>query len=298
MDGVFVVDKPLGPTSHDVVTEVRRLIAIRRIGHTGTLDPLATGVLPLVVGRATRLAPLFSDTVKEYVADVRFGISTVTYDADPKVLKGQRPPAEPPGLSRARIEDAVLHFLGTGMQVPPAFSAKKIAGVPAYKRARRNEPVTLPPVSVTVHSITLEHYVGGLARIRLSCSAGFYVRTFAHELGRLVGCGAHLEALRRTRAGDFTLGEAVGLDELKRAGTASVRHLIPMERLLLNLPGVVLNDRGAERASHGSTLAATDICSSGVGAEGQLRLLGPSGALLGIAEARANGLLHPVIVLV
>jgi tRNA pseudouridine55 synthase len=306
MDGVLVVDKPQGPTSHDIVTAVRRLTGIKRIGHTGTLDPLATGVLPLVVGRATRLASLLAGTVKGYLADVRFGAATATYDADSRFATDpdsgrfvmiEPPPPEPEGLSRERVQDALLEFSGTHSQVPPAYSAKKIAGLRAYARARRNEPVAPRPVDVTVYTIALEDYASGLARIRLLCSAGFYVRTFAHDLGQRLGCGAHLEGLRRTRAGDFTLDDAVGLERLDREGV--VGRLVPLERLLPDLPAVILDDDGVRRASHGNTVGPADRRG---GSErlhaNQVRLLDRGGALLGIARTGENGLLHPVIVLV
>ena len=299
MDGVLVVDKPLGPTSHDVVARVRRLTGVKRIGHTGTLDPLATGVLPLVVGRATRLASLLSSTAKAYVADVRFGAATRTYDADARFGGSGVVPPEPEGLTRQLIEDALPAFSGVIRQTPPPFSAKKIEGVPAYKRARRNEDVSPAPVEVTVHAITLERYSDGLARIRLLTSAGFYVRTFAHDLGQRLGCGAHLAGLRRTRAGDFTLEEAVTLERLEHERESAAVHLVPLERLLPDLPGVRLTDRGARRASHGNTLAPGDVAGAvETWRGGRARLLDSAGRLLGIAESADNGLLHPVIVLV
>jgi tRNA pseudouridine55 synthase len=309
MNGVLVADKPLGPTSHDVVARVRRALGLRRVGHTGTLDPLATGVLPLVVGRATRLAALLSGAAKEYVAHVRFGAATPTYDADSRTIRDPvtgapvalaPPPPEPAGLTRAAVEAAVDQFRGTHWQVPPAYSAKKIDGVAAYKRARRNESMVPRPVSVTVHALDVEGYEAGLARIRLSTSAGFYVRSFAHELGQQLGCGGHLEALRRHRAGDFTLADAVPLETVEREGQDAVSHLIPLERLLLHLPAIVLTERGARRASHGNALVADDLTAGQqeIGAKGPQRLLDGSGALLGIAEPLENGALHPVIVLV
>jgi tRNA pseudouridine55 synthase len=316
MNGVLVVDKPAGPTSHDVVARVRRLIGIRRIGHTGTLDPLATGVLPLVVGRATRLASLLSGADKEYVASVRFGAVTDTYDADPWVTADaptgtsfmrSPPPYEPPGVSEAAIAAVLPEFLGEGWQVPPPFSAKKVEGVRAYTRARRQEQVAMRPVRVTVHRAHLEAYAGGLARIRLVCSAGFYVRSFAHDLGQRLGCGAYLEGLRRTRAGDFTLEQAVSLSSLEGEGTLAAARLIPMPQLLPAIPAVVLNERGARRASHGNSLGADDV-TEGVlplseplpdGAPGsRIKLLDGTGALIGIGEVRAGGILHPVVVLV
>lgn len=326
MSGVLVVDKPLGPTSHDVVARVRRAVRERKIGHTGTLDPLATGVLPLVVGRATRLASLLSGSTKEYVASVRFGAATATYDAESL----EAPPPEPPGLSAAVIEPALARFRGTHLQTPPPYSAKKIEGVAAYKRARSNEPVTPRPVQVSVHDIVLEEYTDGLARIRLSTSAGFYVRSFAHDLGQALGCGAHLAGLQRTRAGDFTLADAVPLERIEQEPGIARSALIPLERLVPELPGVVLTAHGARRASHGNALTRADIMrpaddGAGGSASGserrpidtspavpragereagsggdavRVRLLDGEGALLAIAEARENGLLHPVIVLV
>ena len=307
MNGVLVIDKPPGPTSHDVVARVRRAIGIRKIGHTGTLDPLATGVLPLVVGRATRLASLLTSTQKEYVASVRFGEATPTYDAEPRmtrdpatgmpVLAGA-PPPEPAGLTRERVEEALTRFRGTAWQVPPVYSAKKIRGVAAHRRTRANEAVAPRPVSVTIYGLDLESYQSGLARVRLTTSAGYYVRSFAHDLGQVLGCGAHLEGLRRERSGDFSLADAVSLEAIEAAGVGAVRHLSPPEQLLSHLQGLGLTERGVRRASHGNVLAPEDV----EGGPGQLnggpfRLLDGSGALVGIAERREPGLLHPVLVL-
>ena len=307
MDGVLVVDKPQGPTSHDVVAAVRRITHIRRIGHTGTLDPLASGVLPLVVGRATRLAALLSGSIKGYLADVRFGASTATYDAEPRFARdpgGNRfvmvepPPAEPVGLTRLRVQEALADFSGTYDQVPPRYSAKKIEGVRAYKRARRDETAVPQPAQVTAYAVMLEHYAAGLARIRLLCSPGFYVRSLAHDLGQRLGCGAYLEALRRTRSGDFTLSQAVRLEDLDREGPSPPK-LIPLDALLPGLPGATLNERGMKRASHGNTLGPGDLAALRGGTNSvDVRLLDRAGTLLGIAKRGENGLLHPFIVLV
>jgi tRNA pseudouridine55 synthase len=307
MHGVLVIDKPPGPTSHDVVARARRVLDTRRIGHTGTLDPLATGVLPLVIGRATRLASLMSGTTKEYLADVRFGLATPTYDADARMLRDPEtgrpaglaaPPPEPEGLSAAVIEAQLANFRGSSLQTPPAFSAKKIEGVAAYKRARRNEPVAPKPVTVTAHAVTLETYEGGLARIRLSTSAGYYVRSFAHDLGQAIGCGAHLEALRRVRSGEFALDRAVTFEALQAEGFDPAASLIPLDRVLLDVPGVVVTDRGRRLTSHGNSLSPEDFSGTPAASDtGPTRLLDGSGALLGIAEPAGHGLLHPVIVL-
>jgi tRNA pseudouridine55 synthase len=315
MDGVLVIDKPCGPTSHDVVARVRRLTGVRRIGHTGTLDPLATGVLPLVIGRATRLASMLSGAVKEYEADVRFGASTPTYDAEARMVRDPLtreatvelpPPPEPPGLTAGAIEAALADFRGAFWQVPPPFSAKKTDGIPAYKRARRDEAVAPRPVSVTVEQLSLASYAHGVGRLRVTCSAGFYVRSLAHDLGLRLGCGAHLERLRRTRAGEFSLAESVPLGVAEAEGAGVARRLLPLESLLPDLPGAVLTERGVVRAAHGNTVGPAELFPSGPRPRGPIsdtraqryRLLGPSGALIGIAEVTPAGLLHPVVVLV
>ena len=308
MNGVLVVDKPGGPTSHDVVARARRALGISRIGHTGTLDPLATGVLPLVVGRATRLAQFLSGEEKEYDAGIRLGYSTPTYDADERLFAdpltgehvlSQPPPPAPAGIDGGQIEAALGRFTGTYFQSPPPFSAKKIGGTPAYKLARRNQPVDIRPVEVTVSALRLEGYDNGLARVRVACSAGFYVRSLAHDLGELLGCGAHLETLRRTRAGDFTLSHAVALGDVERMGIEAAARMIPMSSLLPLLPPVVVNEEGARRAAHGNALAPGDLAQNApAGVAPRVRVLDAQGTLLGIAEQASGGLLHPVVVLV
>jgi len=312
LDGVLVVDKPAGPTSHDVVAVLRRAIGIDRIGHTGTLDPLATGVLPLVVGRATRLASFLSSGEKEYIAKVRFGASTPTYDAESveagselAVPDERSTTVVQPPRNREAVEALLPVFLGTYLQTPPPFSAKKISGTPAYKLARKQKPVEVTPVEVTVRELELRGYTGGLAELRIVCSSGFYVRSLAHELGQRAGCGAFLEGLQRTRAGDFTLRDAVPLAAVIAEGLAARARLLPMERLLSDLPCVVLNAEGVRRTGHGNALRPQDF-GSGTAATwspgGRVRLLDASGALLGLAvpldpRAGQEGLLQPVIVL-
>jgi tRNA pseudouridine55 synthase len=313
MNGVLVIDKPAGPTSHDVVAVVRRAIGIARVGHTGTLDPLATGVLPLVIGRATRLASFMSGADKEYVAKIRFGLATETYDAEGRSgdSRAGRTPESVAAVARldeAAISDALLAFKGRYLQTPPTFSAKKIGGTPAYKLARKRHPVEVKPVEVTVRQIELCSYADGLAEVLLVCSSGFYVRSLAHDLGQRLGCGAYLEGLRRTRVGELTLNDAVPLEAVAVEGVAVVKQrLIPMGRLLTHLPAVVVSDLGAKRTGHGSALGPEDLQgafpevggASGEGsAERRLRLLDRAGALLGLAERRGDGLLHPVVVLV
>jgi tRNA pseudouridine55 synthase len=297
MHGVLVVDKPSGPTSHDVVSAVRRAAGIDRAGHTGTLDPLASGVLPLVVGRATRLAPFFTSSDKEYIALVRFGATTATYDAE-RIGESERPQAVV-SLDEAKVREALVPFVGTYLQTPPPFSAKKIGGTPAYKLARREKPVKLDPVEVTVRELELRRLENGLAELRVVCSTGFYVRSLAHDLGQRLGCGAYLEGLRRTRAGDFVIAQATPLDVLCAEGREACARIIPPERLLNDLPAVVLNAGGVRKASHGNEIGRLDVMSGTSDASaGPVRLLDPDGGLLAIAFARDGGLLHPAVVLV
>jgi tRNA pseudouridine55 synthase len=301
LNGVLIIDKPAGPTSHDVVARVRRALRTRRIGHTGTLDPLATGVLPLVIGRATRLASLLSGAEKEYDAGVRLGAATDTYDAADRI----GPPPEPPaGIDAGQIDRALARFRGGFDQFPPSYSAKKIGGVAAYTLARRQTPVQPKAVRVTVAHLSLESYERGLVRLRVAASAGFYVRSLAHDLGKELGCGAYLETLRRVRSGAFQEDGAIPLDAVDVAGAEAAQWIVPIERLLPHVPAVVLNERGARRAAHGNELGPEDLVEppslsvAGAASGARWRLVDGGGMLLGIAESRPGGVLHPVIVLV
>jgi tRNA pseudouridine55 synthase len=299
MDGVLVIDKPAGPTSHDVVARARRALGEKRIGHTGTLDPLATGVLPLVIGRATRLASLLSSTEKEYDAGIRLGTSTDTYDAAGVVTGGTGPEAVT--VDRGRVEEALAGFRGRFEQMPPPFSAKKVAGVAAYKLARQRKPTGLSAVAVMVHELSLLGLEDGLLRVRLVTSAGFYVRSLAHDLGVRLGCGAHLERLRRTRAGSFGVEQAVELEDLDRDARAAEGRMILLEALVPELAAVRVNARGVTRVSHGNFLSPEDLSEMGPGplpAGVRVRVVDAAGRLLAIADAGADGVLRPSIVLV
>lgn len=299
LNGVLVVDKPSGPTSHDVVARVRRAIGEKRIGHTGTLDPLATGVLALVIGRATRLAQFLSSDDKAYIASVRLGMSTPTYDAEG--LTDVRLDTPDFRLQPEDLEAALARFRGTYLQTPPPFSAKKVAGTRAYQHARKQEAVELNPVEVTVHALDLVAFEGDRLELRLVCSSGFYVRTLAHELGRHLGCGGYLEALRRTRAGEFTVEQSVPLAVVEHEGATAGSRLIPPERLLPALPAVTLNARGLRRAIHGNTIGPDEVTDPGLliaGSPSNIRLFDEAGGLLAIAEPHPGGVLHPIIVLV
>ena len=298
IDGVLVIDKPSGPTSHDVVARVRRALREKRIGHTGTLDPLATGVLPLVIGRATRLASLLSSDRKTYEAGVRLGCATPSYDAAERLADGLPPPPDP-GVSREDIDAALASFRGTFLQAPPPYSAKKIGGVAAHRLARRDTPVQPASVSVTVLELELLGVDEGLVRLRLTTTAGFYVRSLAHDLGVQLGCGAHLEALRRTNAGDFSIDQATPLDVLEQEGHEAARRLIPMAEMLPDLPSVRLSERGVTRVSHGNHVGPAEfLVVDTLGTNGKVRLLDADGQLLAIANAGPDGLLRPAVVLV
>jgi len=306
MDGLLIIDKPAGPTSHDVVSRMRRLLREKRIGHTGTLDPMATGVLLLVVGRATRLSQFLIASDKSYEAVVRLGFATDTADAEGQPVGPVSRAALPP---RETIDAALDEFRGTFMQQPPAFSAKKIDGTRSYKLARaaaadaRLKPSgdeNLPaPASVTAHAIDIVSADGDSVTLRVDCSAGFYVRSLAHDLGQRLGIGGHLAALRRTRSGDFTLEQAISMDTVERDAQLAIDGLIPLAEMLPAFASVTLTAEGVLRATHGRQLgpADTERGLSG-GASTFVRLLDQSGQLVGIAEpVGASALLHPSVVL-
>ena len=293
MNGLLIVDKPAGITSHDVVSIVRRATGERSVGHLGTLDPMATGVLPLLIGRATRLAQFFSTSEKKYDALVRFGWATDTYDREGTPVSE----AVAPSFSREQLEAALAPFRGTFLQTPPPFSAKKIAGTPAYKLARKNLPVKLTPVEVRVFTLDLDQFDGASARIRVHCSAGTYLRGIAHQVGQTLGCGAFLESLRRTASGEFTEDHARALDDLAKLSEAGrlQEALIPSARLLPQF-----------------SIAAVDILTVGQIRQGKDFRLSPflaapqskyvkavnqEGDLVAIGEARLPHLYHPILVL-
>ncbi len=288
MDGVLVIDKPKGLTSHDVVAVARRVLGERRIGHTGTLDPLATGVLPLACGRATRLVRFFTASDKEYDAAIRFGLTTDSYDVTGTETSrsGLQPAVE--ALTRA-----LATLSGSYLQMPPAFSAKKVNGRRAYEMARDAQEVALTPVPVSVTRAELLEFNGEVARVTLTCSAGFYVRSFAHSLGELVGTGACLEELRRTRSGEFTLAQAIDINTLSRGQETSAEHILPVDRLLTGFPLVTLTDQERTRVSHGQEVG-------GAAGPGEwVRLADREGHLVAMARPGSRpGSLHPAVVLI
>ena len=320
LDGLLVIDKPAGPTSHDVVARIRRVLRERRIGHTGTLDPAATGVLPLVVGRATRLARFLSAGDKCYEAEIRLGVATDTYDAEGTPVGTRHAGPWPTADELSRALDA---FRGQFLQHPPAFSAKKIAGQRSYRLARqaarregsdtppmilRSGSDPLPPATVTAHAIDVTAVRGDRVSVRIQCSAGFYVRSLAHDLGQRLGIGAHLAALRRTRSGDCRLADALALEAAEADPEAVRGAIVPLDRMLAGVPAVVLTQDGVVRVRHGRDVRPADIAGAETGRDkdadalrvcGAVRLLDAGGRLLAIADKKdAPASLHPSIVLV
>jgi tRNA pseudouridine55 synthase len=307
MDGLLVIDKPVGPTSHDVVARVRRTLQERHIGHTGTLDPAASGVLPLVVGRATRLARFLSAADKTYIATVRLGISTDSYDAAGTEVTRHRGPLP----DRDAVERALALFTGTILQHPPAFSAKRIEGERSHRRARRAAAVQAtadrpPAAGVIAHHLRILGLENSKLDLEIVCSAGFYVRSLAHDLGTELGVGAHLEALRRIRSGDLTAESAVPLGAIDGNRQAALDAMIPMRNMLASLPAVWLTTSGVDAVRHGRMITPETIARiRDFDAEkrdgGQpVRLLDPDGELLGLGRPIGGGatVLHPFVVLV
>lgn len=291
MNGLLVIDKPGGVTSHDVVGRVRRLTGEKAVGHLGTLDPMATGVLPLLLGKYTRLAQYFSSAEKSYTGAIRFGFSTDTYDADGEAAG----PDSQPVLTLEQVRAAASRFRGEMEQMPPAFSAKKIGGKPAYKLARAGKPVELKKATVRISGFTITGLVGCEASFAMSISAGGYVRSIAHELGQDLGCGAHLSRLRRTRAGAFTLGEAHTLEELEAAcgDVEALQALCVHPRALLpEMPSVGGDDHALGRLRNGGQANLPEFSEAPL-----VKVFAGQRELMAIAKRVAGTLFQPVVVM-
>jgi len=254
-DGALVIDKPQSKTSHDVVDAVRHLAGMRQIGHLGTLDPLATGVLVLLLGRATRLVQFYNGRRKRYTAAFRFGFSTDSYDSDGQA----QGPDCAVALDAPMLEKFAAEKIGRFAQVPPAFSAKKIHGRPAYELARKKQPVELKAVEVELFEYRLAGIDGNLARFVIECSSGTYIRSLAHEMGQQIGCGAHLAEIKRTAVGEFSIEQAIKLEELAEANQAGkfASCLISLEALLPNFPRIDVLPVIEKRVRHGSKFNIT-----------------------------------------
>jgi tRNA pseudouridine55 synthase len=292
MDGVIVVDKPEGWTSHDAVAKMRRLAGTKRVGHLGTLDPMATGVLPLVVGRATRLAQFYVKSEKRYDAVFRFGLSTDSYDREGAPTS----PVTEVSLEWEPVDRLFDEFRGPIQQVPPPISAKKIAGTPAYKLARRQQPVELAPVEVTIHSLEVLEVAGPDVRVRVHCSAGTYLRSLAHDAGRRLGCGAIVQQLRRESSGDFDLAQARTMAELEELSKADRigEALIPGARLLPEFPVEIVDGVTASHIRQGRDFRVSPFRSRNARF---VKAIDPMGELVAIGEAKLANVYHPVLVL-
>jgi tRNA pseudouridine55 synthase len=289
MNGLIIIDKPAGVTSHDVVSIVRRATGENSVGHLGTLDPMATGVLPLLLGKYTRLAQFFGQAEKHYTGTIRFGFATDTFDAEGE------PAAEPQPLtlSLEELRELAKQFHGELDQMPPVFSAKKINGVPAHKLARAGKEVPVKPARITIHNFALTTLEGDTASFEMAVSAGGYVRSVAHELGQLAGCGAHLSSLRRTRAGAFTLAQSITIDELKTLSVAQIEARLPHPRTLLpEMPSVVVDEQTAGRIRNGIQVNLPEFSSASL-----VKAFAAPRDLLAITKRIAGTLMQPIVVL-
>jgi tRNA pseudouridine55 synthase len=288
MNGLLIVDKGAGMTSHDVVAIVRRATGEKSIGHLGTLDPMATGVLPLLLGKYTRLAQFFGQAEKSYTGAIRFGFATDTFDAEGQ----QMGEAVPLGLGLAELRELAKHFHGAMDQMPPVFSAKKIGGVPAHKLARAGKEVPVKPARITIHSFELTGLEGDVASFAMSVSAGGYVRSVAQELGQMAGCGAHLCALRRVQAGVFGLGDAITLDALKAMRPEEIEARLPHPRTLLpEMPSCLVDEQTAGRIRNGMQANVPEYSGAGM-----VKVFSGPREMLCVAKRVAGTLVQPVVV--
>jgi tRNA pseudouridine55 synthase len=293
LDGVIVVDKPEGWTSHDVVGKMRRIAGTKKIGHLGTLDPIATGVLPLVIDRATRLAQFYTRSDKIYEGLVRFGWSTTSYDRAGEPTSYQRDVTIDPEALERHLEA----FRGEILQVPPAVSAKKVDGKRAYELARKNIAVELEPVKVHIYELTVLSIDGPLVKMRAHCSGGTYMRSIAHDVGLAMGCGAHLQELRRTASGEFEIDQARTLEQLQQLAAEDrlIDAYVPPANLLPGMPSVFVDDLTARLVRNGRNFPASPFRSQP--ASKHVKAVTRTGELVAIGEAVMPNLYHPVVVL-
>jgi tRNA pseudouridine55 synthase len=300
--GVLIIDKPAGMTSHDVVACVRRILGTRQVGHFGTLDPFATGVLPVSVGKATRFAQFYLKSRKAYEGRIRFGFSTDTYDATGKPTSDAVPAAPDPAV----MEKLFREFTGRLMQIPPPYSAKRVGGVRAYKLARQQKPVNLAPAEVEIYALELLSVEGDQVQFAVECSGGTYVRSLAHDFGQKLGWGAHLAGLRRTAVAEFTESHSVTLERLQEAAQEGKPEscIIPPEALLPDCPALVVHGREEASVRHGCTFELAQalrpdrggaVGSSPVGP--LLKILNTEHHLIAVARHVSGAIYHPDLVL-
>jgi tRNA pseudouridine55 synthase len=277
LDGIFNIYKATGMTSHDVVASMRRLLQQKRVGHAGTLDPAADGVLPICVGQGTRIAEYLSESGKAYQAKITFGVVTDTYDAEGTVLRT----SDPANLTLPEIEDALQHFLGPQLQLPPRYSAIKLQGQPAYKRVRAGEQVTLEPRPITIYQLRILAWQPPHLVLAIECSKGTYIRSLAYDLGEWLGYGAHLSGLTRTRSGPFSLDESVALEQLAEAVAAgrAQQYLFPVDKVLEHYPALQVDETTTQGVLHGNAFRYHNSPSAELA-----RVYDPSGRFLAIAH--------------
>jgi len=303
ISGVLIIDKSAGITSHDVVARVRKILHQRQVGHFGTLDPFATGVLPVSVGKATRFAQFYLKSRKAYEGTIHFGFSTDTYDATGEATSEAVAVAPETSL----LEDYFRQFTGRLLQMPPPYSAKRVRGVRAYELARQHKPVNLTPVEVEIYALELLSLQGAEVRFAVECSGGTYVRSLAHDLGQKLGCGAHLAGLRRTAVAEFTLSRAVTLESLQEAEQQNNLEAcaVRLEALLPDCPELLVRGREEISVRHGHTFELAQALRPGRGgppgvapAASLLKILGQERRLIAVARHVSGTIYHPNLVLV
>lgn len=281
MIGIALIDKPLGLTSHDVVHRIRKTLGTKRVGHAGSLDPMATGLLVVAVGPATRFLQYLPLEPKVYECSFHFGVTTTTYDKEGEVTAEQKVPDNLEEL----IQDQISSFVGLIEQTPPIYSAIKVAGSPLYKYARRGEDVHVDPRRVFVETYQTLGFLGQVGKFRIVCSGGTYVRSLAHDLGQLIGCGAHVSELRRTEAGRFQVTNAVSLDSFQSS------DLMSLADALGPMPIVELNDGQCQRVQNGLWVKSDNLADSI-----HVALANPNGQVMSVARVDGK-LLHPLCVI-
>ena len=255
-DGILIINKATGMTSHDVVAKVRKILHQKRVGHAGTLDPAASGVLPICVGQGTRVAEYLSESGKAYQAEITFGIITDTYDSEGTIIRT----ADATGLTQEQIEQTLAHFLGPQMQMPPRYSAIKIQGQPAYKRSRAGETVELEPRPIEIFQLQILTWLPPHLTLAIECSKGTYIRSLAYDLGEQLGCGGYLTSLIRTRSGPFSLSDSITLEQLAEAVTQGTvaNHLFSPDTALQHYPALQIDNTTAQHVLHGNAFAYHD----------------------------------------
>ncbi len=281
MNGIIVIDKPSGWTSHDVIGKLRRLLGERRIGHSGTLDPMATGVLPVFVGRATRAVEFLESADKEYLAGLRLGVSTDTQDITGTVLREQ-----PQSVTKSELEAVLPRFRGPISQLPPMYSAVKIGGKKLYELARRGIEAERKPREITIHELSIEGIEGGDFILRAVCSKGTYVRTLCSDIGDALGCGGTLSSLRRTRAGGYTEQDAVTIEYVEKAAEEGRAELLlkPVDSLFYAYPRFDINPEQEKKCRNGANFEVRGI------SKGVYRIYNASGSFMALGSVSATGI--------